>query len=375
MIRDIKDYKIRKIYVWKGDRLTRKFIENEDLQQLFIKYEVDLVSLTEDINFKTADGRSIERKRAVERQAESEKTSERTKMGLQSSAFSGNYPKSKPKLGYKWLYDTHPSPIVIDDEASKFVIELVDKLIIEKIGVPSLVHWMNVTNFMGRKWHTTTLYYLLRDPILCGTFVDNVHAPTLTIENHTKGILTEERFNELQDCLNGRSKDKRHYYLFKQFVYCEHCSKLMVAQPTIKSNGTVYKYYICTECNRRINENVILAKLVEDLDAITLTLSDQLLLDKLKGNRNKLLDIVKKNDNLYYENYINKSEYDKIVMDVCDSLSTANNLIKNFTKNQTIRFSKLSNMDKRIFVREHIENITINFVEDRVVLKLKDKNL
>ena len=79
---EMKDGKINKIIVYKLDRLTRSIKDLETICSLLEEYHCSLESVAEEINTETANGKFFIRMLTIFAQLEIERTSGRTKFGL-----------------------------------------------------------------------------------------------------------------------------------------------------------------------------------------------------------------------------------------------------------------------------------------------------
>lgn len=373
MVEDIKNNKIKKIYVWRGDRLTRNIFLNETLHALFLKYKVTLISLTEDINYMTADGRNTERKRAVDRQGESEKTSERTCMGLMASAYSGNYPKAKPKLGWKWKNGFSPSPIEIDEEIYPEVMTIINKALHEKVGVPNLMKWLNANKFLNRKWSENTLYSWLEDPILCGTFVNRLKNPTIIIKGHSPALITEEEFQLLQQLIHQRYRTRRFTYLFKGFLECKCCGGILKVQPAHNHQGIIYLYHYCKTCNKRINETVIYEELKSQLEGMTLTKESQDLIGHLEIKQKRIVKTLKDYYQLYINDEITETQYSEQIIELQESLQLLKLQIDSLKDTGKVKFDQLALTEQRKILGNNIDRILIEWNPKKITAIKKQK--
>lgn len=91
LLDDIKDGLISKIVIHNLDRLTRSMKDLIYLIELFEEYDVQLFSLKEKIDTKTAIGRFFVSMIILIAQWEREAISERTIRALDQSAYEGNY--------------------------------------------------------------------------------------------------------------------------------------------------------------------------------------------------------------------------------------------------------------------------------------------
>lgn len=99
MINDMKSGKINKIVIYKLDRLTRSIKDLEMICTMLEEYDCSLESVAEEINTDTANGKFFIRMTTILAQLEIERTSERTKFGLEGAA-KKDHLSGKPPIGY-----------------------------------------------------------------------------------------------------------------------------------------------------------------------------------------------------------------------------------------------------------------------------------
>ncbi|MGM7268198.1 recombinase family protein, partial [Erysipelothrix rhusiopathiae] len=100
LLQDIKDDMISKVIIHNLDRLTRSMKDLIVLIELFEEHDVQLYSLREKIDTKTAIGRFFVSIIILIAQWEREAISERTIRALDQSAYEGNYVHGRAPFGY-----------------------------------------------------------------------------------------------------------------------------------------------------------------------------------------------------------------------------------------------------------------------------------
>lgn len=106
----IENNQLESLVVTKFDRLTRSNADFQYLQFLTSNHNVRLISLTEDYNLNTADGKFVANIVINNNQFEREKTSERTKSGLIGKANKGEYPFKGAPFGFDKDSNHHLTP-------------------------------------------------------------------------------------------------------------------------------------------------------------------------------------------------------------------------------------------------------------------------
>ena len=97
----IERNEIEEVYIQKLDRLSRSVIDVYDLINKFLKYDVNLVAITDNINIQTANGRFLIGVLSIIAQWEREQIAERTNDSLLALAMLGKFPL--PKIPFGWM--------------------------------------------------------------------------------------------------------------------------------------------------------------------------------------------------------------------------------------------------------------------------------
>ncbi len=376
LIKDVKANKIKVIIVWKSDRLLRNFIKSEKINQLFIKHHVTLISATEVLDFSTADGRKEVRKRNVDNQYESERTSERVLHVNKASAYMGNFPKGTVPLGYRRIHkDYAAAPIVIDEQDGPQVAYIFQKMCEMKWGIKKLLHWLNSTHYMGRVWYETYLYRLLQNPIYIGTYVDNIHNPTYSIEKHSPALIEKSLFEAVGDMIHGKHYDKKYKYIFKNYVYCDCCKKKLTPNPTLKKKQKkLYLYYYCETCRKRINETKLLKILLCEINHIILLNDcDKDIIAEKEKEYNRILYMIKNIDDYFLEGIIDQEYYDTNKRKYIQQKYSIECYMKKYQQVDVIYFNNMDFPEKRRWLKENIQIIYYNFDTFSVDIKKVNK--
>lgn len=269
MIEMVKSNKIKVIIIWKSDRLIRNFIKSENINRLLVKHDVTLISATECLDFTTADGRKEMRKKSVDNQYESERTSERTMASLIASAKLGNYPKAILPLGYRRSNTQFAcSPIVKDDSTYSAVLNIFQLVSSKHWGVPTLLKYLNSAHYMGRHWSEKGLYLMLENRIYIGTYINNTKNQMIMIPNHTEGIIPEDLFYAVQDIIHSRRYANKYDYYYKGYIFCKKCNCAMIGSSAHNGKSSFpFLYYYCNKCKSRINQSKLEIDVEKEFDS------------------------------------------------------------------------------------------------------------
>ncbi|MDQ0361541.1 recombinase family protein [Breznakia pachnodae] len=380
MIQLVKEDKIANIFIWKLDRLVRNSVKTEQLFILFHKHNVNVVSSTENtLDFTTADGRANIRRKGVDNQYESERTSERTSASLKTSAEKGNYPKSIIPLGYKRIHNEFGSaPLMLDEEIAPKVRYIFEKIHDEKLGIRKMLAWLNSNHYLKDHWNEDVLLTLVKNKIYIGTYQNTLRNPKLVIKNHTPKLISEELFYAVQRDLQKRYKAINKYkYDFKRYVYCKICDTEMKAQPAKNGKSkNVYLYYYCPCCKKRINHKKLYESIQYDLDVIIVQLLEATPASENQKKLENVQHLIDENDENLINSLINEEYHRNKEHELLKKRMELVDLINQQSKNN-IKWKDFDYSKKRDFLRNYVDRIEVdsfddNNIEVNIVLKSKE---
>lgn len=249
LLSDIKIGSINKVVIHNLDRLTRQVKDLIYLIELFDSYDVELVSIKEKVETKTAMGRFFVMIIILIAQWEYETNSERTKRGMDQSAREGNYSRGGPApLGY----NRHNGIIVENEKESIYVRAMFNMYINDRKSMETIASFLNSCNDVGNTWNEGKVRTVLTNVVYIGTFKNS----RLELKDHTHPLIEEEVFREAQLILASKNTERVHNYLFHGLCYSLETGKRLRNEPAHKPNK-VYKYVLCVDTKTRINENII----------------------------------------------------------------------------------------------------------------------
>ncbi|MDK2848276.1 MAG: site-specific recombinase [Desulfuromonadales bacterium] len=260
---DIEAGKIDCVVVYKVDRFSRSLLDFSRMIDLFEKYAISFVSVTQQFNTSHSMGRLTLNILLSFAQFEREIISERTRDKMSAARRKGKWVGGMPVLGY----DIAPEGgklIVNDDEAAQ--VRTIYQLYLEYKAMMPVVQEIERRGWRTKQWRTRKgrerggdiitkngLFRLLSNVLYAGK-VD--HKGTIYDGEHP-AIVETVLWQEVQDTLrrNGRNggKDVRNKYgaLLKGLLYCAPCGTAMIHTYTAKSSGKRYRYYVCLSAQQR----------------------------------------------------------------------------------------------------------------------------
>ena len=252
---DIKSKKINTIIALKLDRITRSIYDWENLITFLDENEAYLDCANDEINTTTANGKMISRLLMSVSQNEIERTSERTKIGMEGAIKQGHIPNRAP-LGYK----REDKKLVIDYSTKDIVIRIFN-LYYEGYSYSKISNLFNEEKVLGRtNWRDTTILCILENEIYKGDFVHGKRTKHPTYyEDVAPAIVSKEMWAEcqVQKKKNSKSYQRTLIYLYLQKLKCPKCNRILGGKATTKKNGKAYFYYYCNDCKIEFKENII----------------------------------------------------------------------------------------------------------------------
>lgn len=363
IIKKVKAKEIDVLIIHNLDRLTRKVKDLSTLLELFDKNNVELVSITEHIDTNTPMGRFFIYLIVLIAQWEQDTIGDRTKRGMYESAAQGNYSKGgPPPLGFKRVRDGKNVELLVVDEVVPVIQDIFDKLASNAFSVRSLVVYLNANNVLNMKWHQSRIFNIAKNPIYYGRF----ELGPIVKDEIVPGIVTKEKFDQVQRSIMGRKLNTRNKYIFKDKIVCSKCGMLCTQEASNKKYK-IYKYYYCERCNKRINESDIMEEVNLDLTVVYMSLKKskrrKILHDSLKNNQ-----IILNQLTAAFENQIvTCSDFREKISFYQKEIELLNNQISSVDNEKNrFMFSKLSFTTQRKLLCDTFDYIKIDIARKKV---------
>lgn len=342
----VKEKKVKEIYIQKLDRLSRSVLDIYSLLKMFVDNDVNLISVMDKIDLSTAAGRMIVGILSIISQWESEVIAERTRDCMRKKARNGEWVYGKVPLGFS----RENNKLEVNKEEAEIIFEI-HMLFYRGMTITEIQKYCNEQMYLGIVWNYNRIYNILANLIYEGTLnVRGIHQ-----EDWVEPIVPPKFKQEILKKLSKKTKYKKYNYLYSGKIYCKECNDLMINSSTLKNNGNVFLYYVCSTCKKRINQNKISILLEDEIEEL---IKNNLKIQKEKLN-SQIKNFIKKKEDIYrqfvdetitvntYEE-LNK-KFDLEIKNLNKKLeklcSIDTELVTHIKLSKDLRASLLSNMD------------------------------
>lgn len=249
MLRFITQKRIDAVIVYKQDRLSRSQADFWGMIELFKRIKTRFISITEQFGDSAEATISMGMMSSFS-QYYCDYLSSNVKKGQRQKVNIGWWPTTAP-LGYENYGEKHFRKIRPVKEITQQIIHAFKLFSTGTYSVTSLTETMRkrgMTSNNGNPISRTAISRMLRNPIYYGSFYWN--------EELFKGkhdpIITKELFDSVQSILDVKrvkgTRDRKHNFLLRGFIYCK-CGSMLTGEIKTKNykNGTSQKfgYYGC----------------------------------------------------------------------------------------------------------------------------------
>ena len=277
MLQDIRGGRINLVISYKIDRLTRSPRDFYQLIELFEKYEVDFISVTERFDTSTPSGRLLRNIMLTFAQFERELTSERTKDKMLQRAQKGMWNGGIVPLGYK----TENKKLLINKKDAE-IIKGIYESYITSCSIAKIYRELKIKGVNDRKgvlFSKSRICYILRNIMYTGK---TKYAGNLYQGVH-QAIISEDMFQLAQAIHKNKKRSMRMYkkYSLAGLIKCKECGSHMTpCHANKKKQGKIkrYYYYRCTKTfhndwnsceTRQVNANRLENYIFKNLERIS----------------------------------------------------------------------------------------------------------
>jgi site-specific DNA recombinase len=282
LLSDIENGHISCVVVYKVDRLSRSLMDFVKLLEFFDKNNVTFVSVTQQFNTNTSMGRLTLNILLSFAQFEREIISERTKDKMAAARKRGQWLGGRPPFGY--TREKGSKKLTINPEEAAIVKEIF-KLYIEGKSLIQVAQILNNKGLRSRQWMVkktgkpdggkkfgaTQIQSLITNVL----YIGKVCYAKQIYNGQQEAIIDEGTFIKAQEQLKVKRVERKATKntdctgLLNHLLYCPRCKSIMFHTYTLKPNGHKYRYYVCTNAQKRgYNEcptKSLNAQTIEDL--------------------------------------------------------------------------------------------------------------
>ena len=277
MFKDIVDGQVNTVIVKDLSRFGRNHIQSDDyIENILPGYNVRFISIIDEIdsfkNPKSVNSIAVPLKNLMNDQYARD-ISEKVRSTLKIKQLNGEFIGVTAPYGYlKNPKDKHK--FIIDKEASYIVKKIFNMILLGKsrkeiaehlnnknVLTPSLYKLSkeNTDNedlIRTKKWNAEIVNRILRNETYTGTLIQNIKTKPnyrtdklidvnkdewIITENHHELIISKDKFDEVQQILNRKTKVNKNddIDLFSGYLKCSHCESGLVIK---KSKNQIYYY-------------------------------------------------------------------------------------------------------------------------------------
>lgn len=261
MLRDAKAGKFQVLVIWRLDRLTRNTMEGlRAVEFLVEKLGIEIISATENLDFKTARGKRNVREDLVEAEYYRDRLKENVMPGMIRGVQKGHWQGARyPRYGYR--YDK-PNRRLVEVENEIKVVRDMWRFRAEGMAIYGIclkVAEMGIRNRVGRLFTTRQV----KNIVTCSFYVDGhlvwngtrsekpVVEPIIDKETAEKVLaVNQAQRHESKTVQPGRITSP---YIFQGVLKCGYCGGNMVGQRrhTNRPKGIKVPWYICGQYIQR----------------------------------------------------------------------------------------------------------------------------
>ena len=261
LLSDIQAGKVQAVITYKVDRLSRSLLDFAKMMELFDRHRVSFVSVTQLFNTATPVGRLVLHILLSFAQFERELISERTRDKIAAARRKGKWSGGMPLLGYD--VDPRGSKLVVN-KAEAVRVRAIFALYLQYQALLPVVEELERRGWRSKAWTTrkgrarggqrftrTNLYHLLTRVAYVGKvrYRNEVH------QGEHAAIVEPEVWSQVQALLRRHGRRDpvrvRSAAMLQGLLRCLPCNCRMSPTWVVGSAGTRYRYYVCSQTQRR----------------------------------------------------------------------------------------------------------------------------
>jgi DNA invertase Pin-like site-specific DNA recombinase len=260
LLADVEAGRIDVVIVYKIDRISRSLMDFAKLIDIFERYDVTFVAVTQQFNTTTSMGRLTLNVLLSFAQFEREVIGERIRDKFAASRAKGMWMGGSPPLGY----DVKDRQLAVNP-AEADLVRLIFRRFLDLSSPLLLIRELNAQGHRTKSWTTQagtfregrpfekgTLYKILRNRTYLG---EAIHRGKSFPGEH-QPIIDRATWDRVHEVLasnarrRGNEARARTPAPLRGLIRCTHCGSAMTPTHT-RRRGRLYRYYVCLGASRR----------------------------------------------------------------------------------------------------------------------------
>ena len=261
LLRDVETGSIDCVVVYKVDRLSRSLLDFSKIVEIFDRYEVSFVSVTQQFNTTSSMGRLTLNILLSFAQFEREIIGERIRDKVAAAKRKGKYTGGMPIFGYD--VDREKRRLVVNPEEAEVVRRIFGRFVqlrsplkvAQELNADGITtkRWVKKDGSVreGHAWNKHTVSRVLNNRTYIG---EVTHKDTVYPGEHD-AIISRKLWDEVHEILSehhhhrsARTRCKTPA-LLKGIIRCGHCGNSMGVTFT-KKGAKLYRYYLCVHASK-----------------------------------------------------------------------------------------------------------------------------
>lgn len=375
LIDDIKKGKIKTLVVQKLDRLVRRNKGLYDLLELFMEFDVRLITLRENIDTATQVWKMVTMFNIMLAEIEQDTISERTNEAMLYGAEQGSYIK-----GGKAPFGTAKEKIYHEDGSHTIILHrhpwewevlqrIYDLAYAGKncVEIKNIVSSLPIMKAHGKSYSEDQIGSILSNPIYKGYMplkgkLYKIDFADCMAESYWEQVQINRAVHLRNNPLNE--------YLYHGKVFCG-CGTLCVVDVSNKrlADGTLkkYKYYVCPHCKKRISEQTIKENTEHKLKHLFEVAKTETYKEQQIKKLDRLVTLKEQMFKLYADGKIDVQTY---IREIEKSKETVYRINKRITRRKR-SYDKLSVDERMEWLDGCIDGIIVNMTQKAVKINLR----
>lgn len=247
LIKDINAGIIEKVVVYKLDRLSRSQKDTLNLiEDVFLKNNVDFISMSENFDTSTPFGRAMVGILAVFAQLEREQIKERMIMGREGRAKEGKFHGGgNPPVGYDYI----DGELVINPAERLQVLEIYDRYL-NGASINTIETELQKKGYEHKygKYNRQTIKKILTNKLYAGyisfggKWYEGTHEPIIDISTHEQAVALVN--TRAEQYLESKRRNGGYKSLLGGLIFCGNCGARYFYSRRNR-NGHITAYYNC----------------------------------------------------------------------------------------------------------------------------------